>query len=110
MNDFPPDVHLVIYGPGRFPAHLPFGENGYLFTVPGSYAADTPAEMAVYCTTDDCDEWEVRDVDGSRRVWGTGNSRREAISLAFLEIARLRRSQANEIGSEAIGPTAENRT
>lgn len=111
MNEYPPDVHLVVYGPGRFPAHEPFAEHGYLFTVPGSYPDDTPPhtnvtdwEMAVY-QTGDGDDWEVRDTNGNRRVWATASSRREAIGLAFLEIARLRRIQAAEIGGkrEAAG-------
>ncbi|PWI04798.1 hypothetical protein DIZ27_43130 [Streptomyces sp. NWU339] len=112
MNEFPPDVHLAVYGSDRFPKPSPFAEHGYLFTVPGNYPDDTPAhtnvtdwEMAVYRTTDDADKWEVRDVNGNRRVWATGGSRRETIGLAFLEIARLRRIQAAEIGRkrEAAG-------
>ncbi|MFI1956976.1 hypothetical protein ACH46L_03545 [Streptomyces althioticus] len=111
MNEYPPDVHLVVYRPGRFPAHEPFAEHGYLFTVPGSYPDDTPPhtnvtdwEMAVY-QTGDGDDWEVRDTHGNRRVWATASSRREAIGLAFLEIARQRRIQAAEIGRkrEAAG-------
>ncbi|MER7477402.1 hypothetical protein ABTX60_07065 [Streptomyces sp. NPDC126510] len=105
MNDNPPDVHLAIYGPDRFPKPSPFGEHGYLFTVPGSWPEDTPSHtnvpdwpMAVYRTPENGDEWEVRDVNGNRRVWGTGGARREAIGLAFLEIARMRRIQAAEIG------------
>ncbi|MFC3346032.1 hypothetical protein ACFOOM_00970 [Streptomyces echinoruber] len=106
MNSFPPDVHLTIYGPGHFPDPSPFAEHGYLFTVPGSYPDDTPAhtnvtdwEMAVYLTGDR-DEWEVRDVNGERRVWATAGSRREAIGLAFLEIARKRRLEAAGIAAK----------
>ncbi|MCL6737487.1 hypothetical protein [Streptomyces neyagawaensis] len=107
MIDNPPDVHLTIYSPGRFPAHLPFAEHGYLFTVPGSYPDDTPAhtnvtdkEMAVSRTNDDGDEWEARDTNDERRVWGTGKSRREAIGLAFLEIARRHRIDAAAIAEK----------
>ena len=95
------NVHLAIYGPGRFPKGLPFAENGYLFTVPGDFPEDTPAhtnvtdwEMAVYRTKDDPDEWEVRDANGQRRVWAVADTRREAIGLAFQEIARKRRIEA----------------
>ncbi|MEV7413026.1 hypothetical protein AB0O04_34925 [Streptomyces althioticus] len=106
MNEYPPDVHLVVYEPGRFPAHEPFAERGYLFTVPGSYPDDTPPhtnvtdwEMAVY-QTGDGDDWEVRDTHGDRHVWATASSRREAIGLAFLEIARQRRTQAADIAKK----------
>ncbi|MFI1703025.1 hypothetical protein [Streptomyces griseoruber] len=107
MNDNPPDVHLAIYGPDRFPAPSPFGERGYLFTVAGDFLEGTPAhtnvtdwEMAVYRTKDDPDEWEVREVSGDPRVWGTGGSRREAIGLAFLEIARKRRIKAADVAAK----------
>ncbi|MEU1180621.1 hypothetical protein ABZ464_23765 [Streptomyces sp. NPDC005820] len=107
MNDNPPDAHLAIYDSDHFSKPSPFGEYGYLFTVPGDFPEDTPAhtnvtdwEMAVYRTTDDGDEWEVRDVDGERRVWGTGGSRREAIGLAFLEIARKRRIEAADVAAK----------
>ncbi|MEV5930944.1 hypothetical protein ACPCSG_23640 [Streptomyces cellulosae] len=98
------NVHLTVYGPGRFPAHLPFGRNGYLFTVPGWFPEDTPEhtkvtdwEMAVYRSLG---EWEVRDVNGIRRVWGTGPSRRKAIGLAFQEIARRRRAEAADVAAK----------
>ncbi|MEV6738681.1 hypothetical protein AB0N14_17800 [Streptomyces sp. NPDC051104] len=101
------DVHLAVYGPGRFPSYSPFAENGYLFTVPGSFPEDTPAhtnvtdwEMAVYRTKDDPDEWEVRDANGQRRVWATAGTRREAIGLAFQEIARKRRIQAADVAAK----------
>ncbi|MEU6594273.1 hypothetical protein ABZ923_34565 [Streptomyces sp. NPDC046881] len=109
MNDdfLTGDVHLAIYGPDRFSKATPFAENGYLFTVPGTFPEDTPAhtnvvnqEMAVYRTKDDPDEWEVRDVDGDRRVWSTAGSRREAIGLAFLEIARRRRIDAARVAEK----------
>lgn len=109
MNDdfLTGDVHLAIYGPGRFPAGSGFAENGYLFTVPGSFPEDTPAftnvtdwEMAVYRSKDDPDEWEVRDVNGTRRVWATAGTRREAIGLTFLEIARKRRIDAADAAEQ----------
>ncbi|MFF5968241.1 hypothetical protein ACFY64_31860 [Streptomyces collinus] len=109
MNDdhLTGNVHLTTYGPGRFPKPSPFAENGYLFTVPGGFPEDTPAhtnftdqEMAVYRTKDDPDEWEVRDANGNRRVWATAGSRREAIGLAFLEIARKRRLDAADVAAK----------
>ncbi|MFD4953915.1 hypothetical protein [Streptomyces sp. NPDC058451] len=118
MDDFTTEPAYEMYGPDRFPVHLPFGRNGYLFTVPGSFPEDTPAhtnvtnwEMAVYRTEDG---WEVRDADGERRVWGTGGSRRTAVGLAFQEIARKRRERAadiadkrvNVLGLEAVPPYA----
>ncbi|MEV5677039.1 hypothetical protein [Streptomyces sp. NPDC052179] len=97
---------FTAYGPDRFAEHMPFARRGYLFTVPGSFPEDTPAhtnlpdwEMAVYRTRG---EWEVRDVNGDRRVWGTGPSRRVAVGLAVLEIARLRKIQAAEIGRRRV--------
>ncbi|MFJ1607023.1 hypothetical protein ACIOHS_27170 [Streptomyces sp. NPDC088253] len=116
MTETTPDVQFTPYGPDRFAEYLPFGRNGYLFTVPGSWPEDTPAhtnvtdwEMAVYRIEDG---WEVRDVDGNRKAWGTGGNRRTAVGLAFLEIASLRRLQAAEIarrrvqvlGLEAVPP------
>ncbi|MEU7323393.1 hypothetical protein ABZ682_23000 [Streptomyces griseoviridis] len=101
------DVHLAVYGTGRFPSYLPFAENGYLFTVPGSFPEDTPSftnvtdcEMAVYRTKDDPDEWEVREANGQRRVWATAGTRREAIGLAFHEVARKRRIQAANVAEK----------
>ncbi|MFD9422271.1 MULTISPECIES: hypothetical protein [unclassified Streptomyces] len=97
---------FTAYGPDRFAEHVPFARRGYLFTVPGSVPEDTPAhtnlpdwEMAVYRTRG---EWEVRDVNGDRRVWGTGPSRRVAVGLALLEIARQRKIQAAEIGRRRV--------
>ena len=109
MNDdyLTGNVHLVVYGPDRFREYAPFGRNGYLFTVPGSFPKDIPNhlrvtdwEMAVYRTKDDPDVWEARDVNGARRVWGTGGSRREAIGLAFQEIARKRRIEAADVADK----------
>ncbi|MER6559735.1 hypothetical protein ABT300_18775 [Streptomyces sp. NPDC001027] len=100
------DVVFTAYGPDRFAPHLPFARHGYLFTAPGTWPDDTPAhtnvtnwEMAVYRTRG---EWEVRDVDGNRRVWGTGPSRRVATGLAFQEIARRRRKEAAEIARQRV--------
>lgn len=118
MTALVPEVEFTAYGPERFAAHLPFARRGYLFTAPGTWPDDTPAhtnvtdwEMAVYRAHG---EWEVRDVDGNRKVWGTGPSRRVAVGLALQEIARLRRIQAAEIarrrvnvlGLEAVPPYA----
>ncbi|GAA2948359.1 hypothetical protein ACFPN0_15160 [Kitasatospora cinereorecta] len=109
-------VQFTAYGPERFAEHLPFARRGHLFTVPGDFPEDTPAntnvidwQMAVYRSQG---EWEVRDVDGNRKVWGTGPSRRVAVGLAFLEIARVRRARAadiadrrvNVLGLEAVPP------
>ncbi|WP_439082090.1 hypothetical protein [Streptomyces sp. WL006] len=97
---------FTAYGPDRFAEHMPFARRGYTFTVPGDFPEDTPAhtnvrdwEMAVYRARG---EWEVRDVSGDRRVWGTGPSRRVAVGLALLEIARLRSIQAAEIGRRRV--------
>ncbi|MFD3848158.1 hypothetical protein ACFWVB_19990, partial [Streptomyces microflavus] len=99
-------VQFIPYGPDRFPAHEEFAARGYLFTVPGTFPEDTPAhtnvtnwEMAVYRSQG---EWKVRDADGNRQVWGTGPSRRVAVGLAFLEIARLRKLQAVEIARRRV--------
>ncbi|GGZ23445.1 hypothetical protein GCM10010387_15770 [Streptomyces inusitatus] len=101
-----PFVQFRPYGPDRFAAHLPFGRVGHLFTVPGSFPADTPAhtnvtdwEMATYRSYG---EWEVRDVNGNRRVWGTGPTRRAAVGLALLEIARKRRERAADIAEKRV--------
>ncbi|MFJ5037961.1 hypothetical protein [Streptomyces parvulus] len=100
------DVQFTPYDHTRFAPHLPFGRCGYLFTVPRSFPEDVPAhtdmEMAVYRALGD---WEVRDVNGIRRVWGTGPSRRKAVGLAFLEIARKRRAEAADVAAkrEAAG-------
>ena len=76
MIDDTDRIEFAPYGPDRFPEHTPFARRGYLFTIPGSFPADTPAhtnvtnwEMAVYRAHG---EWEVREVNGLRRVWGTG--------------------------------------
>ncbi|WP_228994689.1 hypothetical protein [Streptomyces sp. DH8] len=97
---------FTAYGPDRFAEHLPFARRGYLFTVPGTFPEDTPAhtnasdlEVAVYRARG---EWEVRDVTGTRRVWGTGPSRRVAVGLALLEIARQRKIQAAEITRQRV--------
>ncbi|MFD3978278.1 hypothetical protein ACFWR6_06795 [Streptomyces griseus] len=97
---------FTAYGPDRFAEHMPVARRGYTFTVPGNFPEDTPArtnvrdwEMAVYRIRG---EWEVRDVSGDRRVWGTGPSRRVAVGLALLEIARLRKIQAAEIGRRRV--------
>ncbi|MFD5788597.1 hypothetical protein ACFWH1_18490 [Streptomyces sp. NPDC127037] len=100
-----PEVRFTAYGPDRFAEHLPFGRLGYLFTVPGEFPEDTPShtnfadcEMAVYRTGEPgADAWEVRGVNGERRVWGVAGTRREAVGLALLEIARARRARAVEI-------------
>ncbi|MEU6628432.1 hypothetical protein ABZ905_09070 [Streptomyces parvus] len=99
-------MKFTAYGPDRFAEHMPFARRGYLFTVPGEFPESTPAhtnvpdwEMVVYRTRG---EWEVRDVNGHRRVWGTGPSRRIAVGLALLEIARLRSIQAAEIGRRRV--------
>ncbi|MFF4391461.1 hypothetical protein ACFY0G_32435 [Streptomyces sp. NPDC001552] len=110
------------YGPGRFAPHLPFASRGYLFTLPGSFPEDVPAAlnvtdwtMAVYRTHSRArGDWEVRDVNGDRRVWGTGPTRRVAAGLACQEIARRRRTRAADIarerttvlGLEAVPPYA----
>ncbi|WP_432101039.1 hypothetical protein [Streptomyces sp. WAC 04229] len=95
------DVQFTPYDHTRFPAHLRFGRCGYLFTVPGSFPEDTPAhtnvtdwDMAVYRALG---EWEFRDINGLRRVWGAGPSRRKAVGLVFQEIARKRRLEAAEV-------------
>ena len=96
-------VQFIAYGPERFAEHLPFARRGYLFTVPGGFPEDTPAytnvinsEMAVYRSHG---EWEVRDVNGDRKVWGIGPSRRVAVGLTFQEIARKRRYRAANIAN-----------
>ncbi|WTW95417.1 hypothetical protein OG216_19440 [Streptomycetaceae bacterium NBC_01309] len=100
-------VQFIPYGPDRFPRHASlFSDRGYLFTVPGDYPEDTPAhtnvtsqEMAVYRIGRD---WEVRDVNGLRKVWGTGTTRREAVGLALAEIARRRRRRAADIAEKRV--------
>lgn len=99
-------MKFTAYGPDHFDEHRPFARRGHLFTVPGTFPEDTPAhtnlpdwEMAVYRARG---EWEVRDVTGNCRVWGTGPSRRVAAGLALLEIARQRKIQAAEIGRRRV--------
>ncbi|MFF6801110.1 hypothetical protein [Streptomyces sp. NPDC012616] len=107
VNDFPPGVEFTSYGPDRFAPHLPFARRGYLFTVPSSWpdgiaahTNSTSGEMAVYRARG---EWEVRDIADSRRVWGSGPSRRVATGLALQEIARRRRIQAAETAEQPVG-------
>ncbi|MGA5497726.1 hypothetical protein ACPCSP_25520 [Streptomyces cinereoruber] len=117
MSDTTPNVQYTPYAEGRFAPVLPYAPTGYLFTVPGSFPDDTPShlnltdrDMAVYWTYG---QWEVRDLTAERRVWGIGRSRRTAVGLAFLEIARKRRQEAREaaerrlaVGLEAVPPYA----
>ncbi|MEH0579089.1 MULTISPECIES: hypothetical protein [Streptomyces] len=117
LNDRTATAEFTPYGPDHFAPHLPFARRGYLFTVPGSFPEDTPAhtnvttwKMAVYRAHGG---WEARDVNGGRRVWATGASRRVTVGLAFQEIARKRRIRAAEIadkrkalGLEAVPPYA----
>lgn len=108
MSQIAPDVQFTPYGPDRFAAHLPFGDSGYLFTVPGDFPEETPAhtnctdwEMAVYRADDLRDVWwEVRDIHGQRRRWASAGTRREAVSMAFLAIARERRIQAAQVADK----------
>lgn len=100
------NVQYTPYGEDRFSRHLPFGPTGYLFTVPGSFPADTPAftnvtnwQMAVYRTNDG---WEVRDVNGDRRVWGTGRTRAAAVDTAHATLARSRRYRAAHIADQRV--------
>ncbi|MFI5629199.1 hypothetical protein ACIA8E_07425 [Streptomyces sp. NPDC051664] len=103
-------IQLDAYGPDRFAEHQPFGRVGYLFTVPGDFPADVPAsldvtdwEMAVYRTRASAAEcWEVRDVYGHRKVWAEAETRREAVGLAFNEIARVRRERAAETAERRV--------
>jgi hypothetical protein len=99
-------IQYTRYGEDRFPAHLSFGPVGYFFTVSGSFPADTPAntnvtdsQMAVYRTEDG---WEVRDVNGDRRVWGTGPTRAKAVDTAFAELYRIRRDRAARIADQRV--------
>ncbi|WP_434593296.1 hypothetical protein [Streptomyces sp. A5-4] len=94
-------VQFAAYAPGRFAEHLPFAQRGYLFTLPGDFPEETPAhtnvtdwEMAVYRAHG---EWEVRDINGNRKVWGIGPSRRVAVGMAFQAVARKRRYRAADI-------------
>ncbi|MFF0395183.1 hypothetical protein ACFYSJ_05255 [Streptomyces sp. NPDC005248] len=110
MNVTPDQIQLDAYGPERFAEHQPFGRLGYLFTVPGDFPAEVPAslevtdwEMAVYRTRASAAEcWEVRDVNGHRKVWAEAETRREAVGLAFNEIARVRRERAAEIAERRV--------
>ncbi|WP_371799014.1 hypothetical protein OG963_14355 [Streptomyces sp. NBC_01707] len=103
-------IQLDAYGPERFAEHQPFGRVGYLFTVPGDFPTDVPPslnvtdwEMAVYRTRASAAEcWEVRDVNGHRKVWAEADTRREAVGLAFNEIARIRRERAAETAERRV--------
>ncbi|WP_326814013.1 hypothetical protein [Streptomyces sp. NBC_01763] len=103
-------IQLDAYGPERFAEHQPFGRVGYLFTVPGDFPADVPPslnvtdwEMAVYRTRASAAEcWEVRDVNGHRKVWAEADTRREAVGLAFNEIARIRRERVAETAERRV--------
>ncbi|HEY8983368.1 MAG TPA: hypothetical protein VIU15_27790 [Streptomyces sp.] len=115
MTDSTDQIQYTPYGPDRFPSHLPFARRGYLFTVPGEFPQDTPGyinptdwEMAVYRKHG---EWEVRDVNRERRIWGFGPTRRAAAGSALQGIARERRYRAADIatkrtaaGLEAVPP------
>ncbi|WLQ69211.1 MULTISPECIES: hypothetical protein [Streptomyces] len=110
-------IQFTGYNKGRFAEHLPFGRTASLFAVPGSFPEDTPAhtnvtdmEMAVYRKHG---EWEARDVNGDRNVWGVGPTRREAAGLSFHAIARKRRYRAADManmrhacGLETVPPYA----
>ncbi|MFF1967092.1 hypothetical protein ACFVW5_26390 [Streptomyces sp. NPDC058232] len=110
MSDTIDQIQLDAYGPDQFAEHQPFGRVGYLFTVPGDFPADVPPsldvtdwEMAVYRTRASAAEcWEVRDVYGHRKVWAEADTRREAVGLAFNEIARVRRERAAEIAERRV--------
>ncbi|MEW2568344.1 hypothetical protein [Streptomyces sp. NPDC047070] len=100
------DVRYALYDNTRFPEHLPYARCGHLFTVPGDfpegippYAHVTSQEMAVYRVNGD---WEVRDVNGERRVWGTGRRRKDAVNAAFAVIARERRIRAARITDRRV--------
>jgi hypothetical protein len=66
--------------------------------------------MAVYRAP--AGEWEVRDVTGYKKVWGTSSSRRRTVGQAFQEVKRHRRHRAKEateqrvnvIGLQAVPP------
>lgn len=99
-------AQFTAYGPNRFPAHLPFAPTGYLFTVPGSFPTDTPSytdvtnsEMAVYRTKG---SWEVRDVNGNRKVWGTGPTRAKAVDTAHAALYRIRHDRAARIADQRV--------
>ncbi|WP_432001609.1 hypothetical protein [Streptomyces sioyaensis] len=108
MGDSLESPEFTAYGPDRFAEHLPFGRTGYLFTVPGDFPAEVPAfchvtdwEMAVYRTrASGAEMWEVRDVNGNRRVWGEARRRRDAVGMAFQEIARKRRKDADRVADK----------
>ncbi|MGW3736648.1 hypothetical protein [Streptomyces sp. NPDC005148] len=110
MSAITDQIQLDAYGPERFAGHLPFGRVGYLFTVPGGFPADIPTslnvterEMAVYRTrASSAACWEVRDVNGERKVWAEAETRRAAVGLAFHEIARVRRERAAEVAERRV--------
>lgn len=100
------NIRYTRYSEDRFFRYLPFGPTGYLFIVPGSFPADTPAytnvtdwEMAVYRSDDG---WEVRDVNGNRDVWGTGSTRAKAVDMAFAELYRIRLDRAAHIADQRV--------
>ncbi|MFD6936289.1 hypothetical protein ACFWAP_09075 [Streptomyces goshikiensis] len=103
-------VTLTGYGPQTFAPHLPFASRGYFFTVPGTFPEDVHAslnvtdwKMAVYRTHSQArSDWEVRDVNGNRKVWAEATTRREAVGMAFLEVARVRRERAAEIAHNRV--------
>lgn len=106
MSHNPGEVQYTPYGPDRFAEHLPFARRGYLFTLPGSFPAITPAhtnvsdwEMAVYRV---CGGWEVRDVNGDRKVWGTDPTRRGAVAMAYCEVYCVRRDRAAGIAEQRV--------
>ncbi|KQW13536.1 hypothetical protein [Streptomyces sp. Root369] len=98
------DVQFTLYDETRFASHLPFGPRGYLFTISANFPEETPAhtkvtdwEMAVYRKDGD---WEVRDVNGNRRVWGVGSTRAEAVDAAFAVVYRERMRQAAQVADK----------
>ncbi|WP_030236824.1 hypothetical protein [Streptomyces sp. NRRL S-350] len=109
-------VKLTKYGPNR-PGPAPietdalYGREGYLFTVPADFPADVPPaedatdwQVTVYRSFGG---WEVRDVDGFKKVWATGHTRRSAVRSAVAEIARIRRrNAANRVQQAAAAAPA----
>lgn len=101
------DVRFTPYGPGRLPA--PFGQRGYLFTIPGNYPdlsdyfRTLDWQLAVYRTrASGAEMWEVRDTERDHRVWGEDTTRRGAVGLALAELARARRLRAAEIRDHRV--------
>ncbi|WP_328434563.1 hypothetical protein [Streptomyces sp. NBC_00425] len=96
-----PSIRYKAYGPDHFRPGLPFGRTGYLLTVPGDFPSDTHVhtnllsmQLAVYRAFG---EWEVRDVDGPRKAWGTGATRAAAVATAYAELYRVRIQRAADI-------------